>query len=88
MARPLGLEPKSNSFGDYCVTNYTTSAYGAGSEIRTHEACATAYKTVPIGHYGIPAYLNGAAARIRTPIDFHLLMAFKARPLPLGYDGI
>ena len=27
MARPLGLEPKSNSFGDCCVTNYTTSAY-------------------------------------------------------------
>ena len=64
MARPLGLEPKSNSFGDCCVTNYTTSAYGAGSEIRTHEAYATAYKTVPIDRYGIPAYITWAEIEI------------------------
>ena len=31
---------------------------GAGGGIRTHEAFATAYKTVPIDHYGTPAYKN------------------------------
>lgn len=32
--------------------------YGAGGRIRTDEACAAAYKTAPIDHYGTPAYVS------------------------------
>ena len=35
---------------------YVVRGPGAGSEIRTHVGFPTAYKTVPIDHYGIPAY--------------------------------
>ena len=53
MARPLGLEPKSNSFGDCCVTNYTTSAYGANGEDSNSRPIAYKAIALPLCYAGI-----------------------------------